>query len=178
MQTLSPSEWRQLAAWAAACVERVLWICNADTPADCRARAALARTWAFARGQSNTAYDIRTRFGSGGSAREMGSSAATAVARVAGQASAISHMGAHALGAAAYAVKAVSLAAPEKTDAAENEIRWQLAHTSPGVRAALKSLPRIGENRSGPLGPGLLASGHLGTIVLDIQTRLATTEQY
>jgi hypothetical protein len=43
------------------------------------------------------------------------------------------------------------------------------------VRAALRTLPPVGENSSGPLGPGLLASGQLGTIIRDLQARLADT---
>jgi hypothetical protein len=82
-------------------------------------------------------------------------------------------MGAHALGAAAYAVKAASLAAPERADAAKDEIRWQLTHMSSEVRTALRALPRIGENSSGPLGPGLLTSGQLGTIIRDLQAGLS-----
>jgi hypothetical protein len=41
------------------------------------------------------------------------------------------------------------------------------------VRAALRTLPPVGENSSGPLGPGLLASGQLGAIVRDLQVGLA-----
>ena len=78
-------------------------------------------------------------------------------------------MGAHALGAAAYAVRAASLAAPDPQKAAADEIRWQLSQMSADVRAALQSLPPVGENRSGPLGPGLLASGPLGAIIRDLQ---------
>jgi len=81
-------------------------------------------------------------------------------------------MGAHALGAAAYAVKAASLATPDRPGAAEDEIRWQLTHMTTEVRAALRALPPVGENRSGPLGPGLLASGQLGMIIRDLQTGL------
>ena len=33
------------------------------------------------------------------------------------------------------------------------------------VRDALDALPPVGETSSGPLGPGLLASGRLGTII-------------
>jgi hypothetical protein len=40
------------------------------------------------------------------------------------------------------------------------------------VKAALRLLPPVGENSSGPLGPGLLASGLLGTIVRDLQVGL------
>lgn len=84
-------------------------------------------------------------------------------------------MGAHALGAAAYAVKAASLAAPDRPEAATEEIGWQLAHMPAEVRAALQTLPPIGENRSGPLGPGLLASGQLGEIIGALQARLGQT---
>jgi hypothetical protein len=41
------------------------------------------------------------------------------------------------------------------------------------VRAALRSLPPVGENPSGPLGPGLLASGQLGAIVRQLQADLS-----
>jgi hypothetical protein len=82
-------------------------------------------------------------------------------------------MGAHALGAAAYAAKAVSLAAPSRPDAAAaDEVGWQLDHMSPAVRAALRQLPPVGENSSGPLGPGLLASGFLGTTIRKLQAGL------
>jgi hypothetical protein len=44
---------------------------------------------------------------------------------------------------------------------------------SAAVRAALRQLPPVGENSSGPLGPGLLASGFVGTIIRDLQAGLA-----
>jgi hypothetical protein len=55
----------------------------------------------------------------------------------------------------------------------DEEIRWQLSHMTPEVRAALRALPRVGENSSGPLGPGLLSSGQLGTIIRKLQAGLA-----
>jgi hypothetical protein len=82
-------------------------------------------------------------------------------------------MGAHALGAAAYAAKAAGLAAPDRLDPVGEEISWQLGHLSPAARAALRQLPPVGENSAGPLGPGLLASGLLGTIIRDFQVGLA-----
>lgn len=84
-------------------------------------------------------------------------------------------MGAHALGAAAYAAKATGLAAPERPEAIREEIDYQLASVSAEVRVALRKLPPVGENRSGPLGPGLLASGILGAIIRDLQAGLAGT---
>jgi hypothetical protein len=82
-------------------------------------------------------------------------------------------MGAHALGAGAYAAKAAGLAAPDRPEAISEEIRWQLGHMSAAARAALRQLPPVGENSSGPLGRGLLASGVLGTIIRDLQASLA-----
>ncbi len=82
-------------------------------------------------------------------------------------------MGAHALGAAAYAAKAAGLVAPAGPGAAGEEIRWQLGHMSAAARAGLRQLPPVGENRAGPLGPGLLASGLLGTIIRHLQAGLA-----
>ena len=41
----------------------------------------------------------------------------------------------------------------------------------------LQNLPGVGENSSGPLGPGLLASGLLGTIIRDLQFGLAEPGQ-
>jgi hypothetical protein len=82
-------------------------------------------------------------------------------------------MGAHALGAAAYAAQAAGLAAPERAAAVKHEIRWQLRCMSSATSAALRQLPPVGENPSGPLGSGLLASGLLGTIIRDLQAGLA-----
>ena len=86
-------------------------------------------------------------------------------------------MGAHALGAAAYAVKAISLAEPDRPEAVEEEVRWQLEHASPQVTIALSSLPPVGENSSGPLGPGLLASGQIGSIIRDLQAGLGANNR-
>ena len=85
-------------------------------------------------------------------------------------------MGAHALGAAAYAVEAASLANPDRPEVVDDEIRWQLAHATAAVKAALSALPSVGENSSGPLGPGLLASGQLGAIIRALQGRLADSD--
>jgi hypothetical protein len=46
------------------------------------------------------------------------------------------------------------------------------------VRAALRALPPVGENSSGPLGPGLLASGQLSEIIRDIQVGLAGSDRH
>ena len=171
-QTLSEADRRIVAAWAADCAERVLGLFEAEAPEDGGPRDAVARARAFARGELSVAEGIRRRFAVGGIARDV-SAHALAAARAAGQAAAIVHMGAHALGAAAYAAKAIGLAAPDRPKAISEEIRWQLDRTSTAARAALRTLPPVGANPSGPLGPGLLASGLLGAIILEIQASLA-----
>ena len=172
-QTLSDADRRIVAVWAADCAERVLGFFEAEAPGDSRPRDAIARTRAFARGELDVAQEIRRRFVGYGAAGAVSAPAAVAAARAAGQAASIPHMGAHALGAAAYAAKAAGLAAPDRPGAAGEEIRWQLGHMSAAARAPLRQLPPVGGNRAGPLGPGLLASGLLGTIIRDLQAGLA-----
>ena len=58
-QTLTEADRRRVAAWAADCAERVLGVFEADAPSDDRPRAAIARTRAFARGELDTAEEIR-----------------------------------------------------------------------------------------------------------------------
>ena len=92
-------------------------------------------------------------------------------------------MGAHALGAAAYAARAAGLAAGlaagpaagDQATAVSGEISWQLEHMNAQVRAALRQLPPLGEDSAGPLGSGLLASGILGSIIRRIQAALGSS---
>jgi hypothetical protein len=174
-QSLSEADRRVVAAWAADCAEHVLAIFEAEAPADDRPRALISRTRAFARGELRTADEIRRRFAGGVGTGDVDAPAAAAAARAAGQAVAVCHMGAHALGAAAYAAKAAGLADPGRPEAVDEEIGWQLDQMPAEVRDALRTLPPVGRDPSGPLGPGLLASGRLGAIIRDLQARLAET---
>lgn len=176
-QTLSEADRRLVASWAADCMERVLGLLETEAPHYDHIRTLIARTRAFARGELNTAEEIRRRFTGGACASKVKTPAAAAAARAAGQAVAICHMGAHALGTAAYAVKAVGLANPDRPESVGDEVRWQLGHMSAEVRAALRTLPPVGENSSGPLGPGLLASGQIGAIIRELQAGLARNQQ-
>jgi immunity protein 5 of polymorphic toxin system len=152
----------------------VLCVFEAEAPDDLRPREAIARARAFARGELAVAEEIRRRFVGGGAARDVTAPAAAAAARAAGQAAAVPHMGAHALGAAAYAASAAGLAdAGRQRDAVHEEIAWQLGHLSAEARTALRRLPPVGENAAGPLGPGLLASGLAGAIVRELQAGVA-----
>ncbi|MBD8077508.1 putative immunity protein [Cellulosimicrobium arenosum] len=171
-QSLGDADRRLVASWAADCAERVLPLFEAEAPDDDRARDGIDRARAFALGELETAGEIRRRFVAGRAAGSVRGPAAVAAARAAGQASGVAHMGAHALGAAAYAAKAAALAAPDREDARDDEVRWQLGHMAPAVRTALSRLPLLGEDPSGPLGAGLLASGVLATTIREIQAEL------
>ncbi|WP_188043316.1 putative immunity protein [Changpingibacter yushuensis] len=172
-QTLDDADRRLVALWAADCAERVLALFETEAPEDDRARDGIERTRAYGRGELDAAGEIKRRFDAGRAAQSVKSPAAVAAARSAGQASGVAHMGAHALGAAAYAAKAASLAADDQESAGYGEVRWQIDHMTPDVRAALSKLPPLGENSSGPLGTGLLASGMLAGTIREIQAELA-----
>jgi hypothetical protein len=158
-QSLSDSDRRLVAAWAADCAEND------------RVRDGIARARAFSRGELDTAGEIRRRFLAGRAAKSATSPAGRAAAWSAGQASGVAHMGAHALGAAAYAAKAAGPAASGEGGA---ETAWQLNRMTPPVRAALQRLPLLGEDSSGPLGSGLLASGALGAHIRVLQAALGS----
>jgi len=171
-QSLSESDRRLVAAWAADCAERVLFLFESEAPDDDRPRDGIARARAFAAGTLDVSGEIRRRFVAGRASHAVTSPAAKAAAWAAGQAAGVAHMGAHALGAAAYAAKARQLSEPDDVAAAAEEIRWQIAQMSDQVRAALRSLPLLGQDDSGPLGSGLLASGALGAHIRVIQGAL------
>lgn len=176
-QALSEADRRIVALWAADCADRVLGLFEAEAPEDDRPRDAIARTRAFARGELGAAEEIRRRFVAGRAARDVTTPAAVSAARSAAQASGVAHMGAHALGAAAYAAQAAALASPKRPEVLKDEIRWQLGHMSPDVRSALASLPALGEDSAGPLGAGLLASGIRGSIIRRIQAEVTGSER-
>lgn len=172
-QTLDEPDRRAVAGWAADCAEHVLDIFESAAPSDRRPRDLIARARAYADAvDEGTAAGIRNRFAGGVPTREMPNPAAAAAARAAGQASAVVHMGAHALGAAGYAVAARELDEADDPKAGDRELEWQLAEMSPRVRAALASLPDAGVDQHGPLGAGLLTSGRVGDAVCRIQERL------
>lgn len=173
VQGMAEEDRRLVAVWAADCAERVLPLFEREAPDDDRARDAIARARAFARGELTAAGEIRRRFVAGRAAGAATTPAGAAAARAAAQAAGVAHMGAHAFGAAAYAASAVELAHPDDSEARADEVRWQLAHLSPDAAAALRRLPPLGTDTAGPLGPGLLASGTLGAVIRELQAALA-----
>ena len=173
-QTLSVDDRRVVASWAADCADHVLAIFEDAVSDDGRVRAAIDQTRAFAAGDLDVAEAVRRRGGeAGAAAREAPTPAARAAAYAAEQAAAVAHMAAHALGAAGYAAKASSLAAGCHGDAvARSEARRHVAAMSDAVVHTLSLLPTLGENRSGPLGPGRLSGGHVGDAIRAIQELL------
>ncbi|WP_197501309.1 MULTISPECIES: putative immunity protein [Gordonia] len=174
VQTLSETDRRLVARWAVACAERVLPLFEADDPARADIDDALARTRAYSAGHGTSAEEISKRMIAVKAAGAASTPAGAAAARSVAQASAVAHMGAHALGAAAYAVKAVALSSPGNQAAVDDEIRWQLAELTDEERAALRKLPTLGSDSAGPLGQGLLARGILGSTIRELQTNIGT----
>jgi hypothetical protein len=174
-QTLTVDERRIVAAWAAECAEHVLVIYEGVVPGDTRVRAAVEQARYFAAGELDVGDAVRHRGGeAGAAAREAPTPAARAAAYAAEQAAAVAHMGAHALGAAGYAAKASTLAAgcDDDTVTRSEACRQMAAMTTPVARAHA-TLPELREDRSGPLGPGRLSSGHVGDTIRAIQARLS-----
>ncbi|WP_341947799.1 putative immunity protein [Microbacterium sp. LWH11-1.2] len=100
-------------------------------------------------------------------------SSGVAAARAAGQASGVAHIGAHALGTAAYAAKVASLAAADQETERRDQVRWQIDRVTPAVRPALSRMPLLGENSSGPMCTGLLTSGVFAVTIREIQSELS-----
>ncbi len=171
-QTLSDTERRALARWAAACSARVRPLYAADAEHEEQIRDALARALAYGHGESTAAAEIRNRMVAVKAASAATTPAGAAAARAVAQAAAVAHLGAHALGAAAYAVKAVSLAEPADRQTVSGEISWQVEALDDEQRTALRRLPALGAEPTGPLGPGLLSRGILGEVIRRIQAEV------
>ena len=123
--TLSDSDHRLLAVWAAACAEHVLHLFESVQPLDPRPRHAIEQTRAWARGEIKMSESRNSAGHAQAAAREL-SGAARHAAFAAGQAAAVAHVAAHELGAAAYAIKAARAAAAGFEESAGLlECHWQ-----------------------------------------------------
>ena len=133
--TLTDSDHRLLALWAAACAEHVLHFFEAVQPADVRPRHAIEQARAWARGEIKMSEARAAGGHAMAAAREL-SGAARHAAYAAGQAAVVAHVAAHELGAAAYAIKAARAAAPlgEGENAGRLECRWQREQLPEAIR--------------------------------------------
>ncbi|HBG69446.1 MAG: hypothetical protein A2W93_15280 [Bacteroidetes bacterium GWF2_43_63] len=116
------SDHQTLALWAADCAERVLPLFADLNPDDTRPSLAIAAVRVWASGQMSVGEARKSAFAAHAAARESGSTAAAAVARSCGHAAATAHVAGHAIHAAIYAIKAVTLAGSD----IEAEYIWQL----------------------------------------------------
>jgi hypothetical protein len=133
--TLTDSDHRLLALWAAACAEHVLHLFESVQPADPRPRQAIEQTRAWARGEIKMSQSRDSAGHAQAAARDL-SGPARHAAYAAGQAAAVAHVAAHELGAAAYAIKAVRAAAPdgEEENAGRLECQWQREQLQEAIR--------------------------------------------
>ena len=133
--TLTDSDHRLLALWAASCAEHVLDRFEAARPDDPRPREAIEHARAWVRGEVKM-MQARAAGGRAMSAARDLRGAPRHAAYAAGQAAVVAHVAAHELGAAAYAIKAARAAAPEgEGDAAgRRECRWQRDQLPDAIR--------------------------------------------
>lgn len=137
--TLTDSDHRLLALWAAACAEHVLHLFESIQPLDRRPRQAIEQVRAWARGDIKMAESRAAGGHAMAAARALsgaGALGARHAAFAAGQAAVVAHVAAHELGAAAYAIKAVRAVAPqsEGESAGRIECRWQREQLPDAIR--------------------------------------------
>jgi hypothetical protein len=133
--TLTDSDHRLLALWAATCAEHVLHLFESTRPSDLRPRHAIAQARAWVRGEI-TMTQARAAGGHAmGAARELRGPAREA-AYAAGQAAVVAHVAAHELGAAAYAIKAApeAVVESEREEAGRLECQWQREQLPDAIR--------------------------------------------
>jgi len=142
--TLTDSDHRLLAFWAAACAEHVLHFFESVQPSDRRPRQAIEQIRAWARGEIRMSESRAAGGHAMGAAREL-SGAARHAAYAAGQAAVVAHVAAHELGAAAYAIKAARAAAPEGEGESSGrlECRWQRDQLPDAIRALVLDDQRV-----------------------------------
>jgi hypothetical protein len=133
--TLTDSDHQLLALWAASCAGHVLHLFESARPEDPRPRRAIELGRAWARGEV-TMTEARSAGGHAMAAARDLTGAPRHAAYAAGQSAVVAHVAAHELGAAAYAIKAASAAAPkgEAESAGRLECRWQRDQLSPAIR--------------------------------------------
>lgn len=133
--TLTDTDHRLLALWAAACAEHVLHLFESVQPSDQRPRQAIEQIRAWTRGEVKM-MQSRAAGGSAMAAARPLTASARHAAYAAGQAGVVAHVAAHELGAAAYAIKAVRAEVPasEIERAGRLECLWQREQLPDAIR--------------------------------------------
>lgn len=142
--TLTDSDHRLLALWAADCAEHVLHLFESVQSADQRPRQAIVQIRAWARGEIRMSQSRAAGGHAMAAARQL-SGAARHAAFAAGQAGAVAHVAAHELGAAAYAIKAARAAVPtpEAESAGRLECLWQRKQLPDAIRGLVLDDQRL-----------------------------------
>jgi hypothetical protein len=142
--TLTDSDHRLLALWAARCAEHVLHLFESVQPADPRPRQAIEQIRVWARGEIRMS-ESRAAGGHAMAAARVLSGPARHAAFAAGQAAVVAHVAAHELGAAAYAIKAARAAAlpGEAEKARQLECRWQREQLPDAIRSLVLDDQRL-----------------------------------
>ncbi|MBV8387504.1 MAG: hypothetical protein JOZ68_18875 [Acidimicrobiia bacterium] len=144
--TLTDSDHRLLALWAAACAEHVLHLFEAVQPSDPRPRQAIEHIRAWTRGEIKM-MESRAAGGHAMAAARTRTGAARHAAFAAGQAAVVAHVAAHELGAAAYAIKAARAAAPgDEERVGRLECRWQRDQLPDEIRELVLDDQRLRNN--------------------------------
>lgn len=112
---------RALVEWTVACAERLLPLFLAARPDDTRPRDALDAALAFVDGQLSIDEVRETAFACHAAAREVDDPAASAAARVCGQAAAVAHMAGHSRQVPRHTAKAF----PGDRSRRDEELAWQ-----------------------------------------------------
>jgi hypothetical protein len=131
--TLTDSDHRLLAWWAASCAEHVLHHFESVQPSDPRPRQAIEQIRAWTRGEIRMS-ESRAAGGHAMAAARGLRGAARHAAYAAGQAAVVAHVAAHELGAAAYAIKAARAAPGSDERAGRLECRWQREQLPDAIR--------------------------------------------
>jgi thymidine phosphorylase len=142
--TLTDSDHRLLALWAASCAEHVLDLFESARPEDPRPRQAIEHARAWARCEV-TMTQARTAGGHAMAAARALRGGARHAAYAAGQAGAVAHVAAHELGAAAYAIKAARADAPDGDgeSAGRLECQWQRDQLPQAIRELVLDDQRV-----------------------------------
>ena len=132
--TLTDSDHRLLALWAAECAEHVLHLFESVEPSDARPRQAIEQIRGWTRREVKVMAARAAGGHAMGAAREQDGPSRFA-AYAAGQAACVAHVAAHELGAAAYAIKAARAAAPGGEERAGRlECHWQREQLPNAIR--------------------------------------------
>jgi hypothetical protein len=136
--TLTDEDHRLLALWAVACAEHVLPLFEAERPDDPILRTTLEVARGWVRGEVPMKEAHQQAFRANAAGKGLPDPARFA-ALATGQAVAVAHVAAHDLGAAAYAIRAASAAAPlpERDAARDAERAWQRERIPARLRDAV-----------------------------------------